>query len=129
MHYLVWKLFSKAPSFSIQYMCITGSLKAQFVSPPLHSSMAPKHRTEDFSHHHIDRVLYRMTDSITAKHRFYFRAVKHLLTRVLSVKSGIYQTYFESRQWQCLQRVYFSLVNNQNKDTTDGLRIAAFSLT
>lgn len=83
-------------AFSMPNMCITGILKAKVVSQLLHSSVAPKHRTEDCFYHRIDRVLCTMTDSITAKHRFYFRAVKHLLTRVLSVKSGIYQTYFVS---------------------------------
>lgn len=37
-------------------------------------------------------LFYNDWQRATAKHRFYFRAVKHLLTRVLSVKSGIDQT-------------------------------------
>lgn len=38
-------------------------------------------------------LFYNDWQRATAKHRFYFRAVKHLLTRVLSVKSGIDQTF------------------------------------
>lgn len=100
MHYLVVKLFSKwswrmHQAFRMPNMCIAGILKGHVVVRQLlHSSVAPKHCTEGFFYHRIDRRLCTMTDSITAKRGFYFGAVKHLSTCVLSLKSGIYQTHF-----------------------------------
>lgn len=105
------RLVRKAPGFLNTKWYITGISKAQVI-PNYHT--APWHQNKALETSFIIVLTELFVRWLTAEQLntdFLFRAVKHLLTGVLSAKSGIYQTYLchvfslPKRKQRCLQRV------------------------